>query len=317
MPSISVVIPAYNSQDCIEDAIRSVIVQTYPVKEIIVVDDGSDDATADRIKKHMNDLSGLVRYVYQTNKGPASARNLGIISAIGEYIAFLDSDDQWLPDKIKKQMAVMKIENTIGLVCTGRFRVDENDRTRFADCRGSTLTADSYLDLWEKGSYVVTSSVIVRKECFDVCGLFDETKNAIGAEDGDMWLRIAEKYKILYLNEPLVNYMVSRRGLCRSDTERAYESVAYVITKNQQYLKKNYKNHRAILRKKWFNYYFDYAITLFDMGHIAQAHEKFKNTFSYSSFNCRAILYFIITHSHSSVFRKIRNIKKFFIGRIV
>ena len=127
-PLVSVIIPAYNSADFIDEALKSVFDQTYKDLEIIVVDDGSTDDTRAVLEKY----GDRVNYHYQDNNGPASARNRGIKLARGKYIAFLDADDLWLPTKLEKQVALFKNRENLGFVTTGVCSFDENGDYGFA-----------------------------------------------------------------------------------------------------------------------------------------------------------------------------------------
>lgn len=127
-PTVSVIIPAYNSAKYIGEAIESVFAQTYPVHEINVVDDGSTDDTAKIVQEHVRaqehkSTGAQVKYIYQNNKGPAAARNAGIRAATGDYIAFLDSDDIWLSEKIELQIKKFDENPEYRLVHTDRIRI--------------------------------------------------------------------------------------------------------------------------------------------------------------------------------------------------
>jgi len=212
---VSVIIPTYNCKHYICEAIDSVLAQSYKNTEIIVVDDGSIDATQEVISKY----GEQIKYIYQTNKGVSSARNRGISLAEGEYIAFLDSDDVWLPDKLKLQISAIEKNTEAVLVFTDAEVFNEKGivRNSFrpshiekADCGsfrcrinsfslndGSILAGDFYRDLL-MGNFIALSTVLIRKELFSRNGGFDESFS-IG-EDYELWLRIARKNSLLYLN---------------------------------------------------------------------------------------------------------------------
>jgi len=199
-PLVSVVIPAYNSAAVLGDAIDSVMTQSYSPIEIIVVDDGSSDATAKVVWNYSE-----VRYLRQSNRGPSAARNHGIAEARGEYIAFLDADDVWLPRKLAEQMSVLEYHSGAGLV--------------FADMQFFSAAAAAQVSMFEthgftaeffgqdnrvidapsklvRTNFIPTSTVLAPKSALVKAGGFDEqfTKS----EDWDLWLRIALRWPIVY-----------------------------------------------------------------------------------------------------------------------
>lgn len=281
--TISVVIPAYNSEQFLKKCIDSVLAQTLLPEEIIVVDDGSTDGTAqfmqDMVKKHT-----FIQYLFQENAGPATARNTGIKNAQGEWIAFLDADDTWVSDKLEKQINVVLSDAKIRLVCSGRYRIEE-DGQRIKNCVGDSLSENVYQDLWTIGNFIVTSSVVVHRKCFEVVGMFNEDVKILGSEDYEMWFRIVNKFEMQYLNEPLVNYYVSMSGFNRSNFQRAYDAQRYVLETNIENLRMKTFNSDNILKNRWFEFYYQYALTLMDNKLFQLAYEKLKESLRYKMFS--------------------------------
>ena len=122
---VSAIIPTYNSVNYISEAINSVLNQTYKNCEIIVVDDGSTDNTRKTVENYIRKYPHKIKYFYQENKGPSAARNKGIKEARGNYIAFLDSDDLWLPDKLEKQISLFMKDVSLKLTYCGGYYEDE------------------------------------------------------------------------------------------------------------------------------------------------------------------------------------------------
>lgn len=204
MEKISVVIPAFNAGSLLGEAIESVLAQSYPVSEIIIVDDGSTDNTKEVVSQYVQRTTHDVKYIYQPNKGPAAARNKGIKKAGGDYIAFLDSDDLWLPEKIEKEMALFKGSNYGMVYCDMSHVVDgkiiyksylKERRYKYAG------SGNIYGNLLQE-NFIFTPTVIVKKEVLEKVGYFDETYRI--CEDYKMWLSIARNYSIGYLDEPIV-----------------------------------------------------------------------------------------------------------------
>jgi len=202
---ISVVIPAFNSERCIGRAIESILSQTFSDYEIIVVDDGSTDGTADAVKK----FGDRVRYIYQQNAGPARARNAGLKIASGQWIAFLDADDEWLPDKLRQQVELLDRNRDLRWCSTNRYQADERRKALVGNKAAITkaLKGREYFPNYFSAAMagkcpIVTSAIVVRKDVFDELGDFDP--QYLRGQDLDMWWRIAHYYpKIGYIPEPL------------------------------------------------------------------------------------------------------------------
>jgi len=200
--SVSVVVPCYNAARYLQKAIASIRMQAWPNLEIIVVDDGSTDDIAGVLEGlHGSDL----RVMRQENAGPAVARNLGIIVARGEWVAFLDADDYWLPSKLKTQFEALTRE-PIAAFCysSGILKSPIN---------GENIEAPHGFgeDLFESllwGSQLLMGSVIVRRDCFVKAGLFDPQLRM--GEDWDMWLRLAARWTGCYVQEPNVVCRISK-----------------------------------------------------------------------------------------------------------
>jgi len=204
MEKISVIIPAYNSAKSLCEAVDSVLAQTYPVHEIIVVDDGSTDNTKEIVTRYARRTTRDVQYIYQANKGPAAARNAGLRVAKGDYIAFLDSDDLWLPEKIEKEMALFKGSNYGMVYCDMSHVVDGKPVYKsYLKEKGYRFfgSGDLYNGLLNE-NFIFTPTVIIKTEVLKQIGYFDENYRI--CEDYKMWLSIARNHSIGYLDEPLV-----------------------------------------------------------------------------------------------------------------
>lgn len=310
--TISVVVPAWNSEAFIEKAAQSVLAQELLPDEIIIVDDGSADGTPAVVEKLIagqKDKKPRIKYIRQANQGPAVARNTGVKNAAGDYIAFLDADDRWLPARLKKQMSVLRERPEAGMVCSGRLRVDESTGQKAIDCAGSKLSDDSYRDLWTRGNYVVTSTVLARKKCFDAVGGFDEDPRALGSEDAEMWLRIAEKYPIIYINEALVEYLVRQGGINRSNIRRSYESAAFIIRKHEPEFRRRYQDAAPVIRDKWGRVYQAWGMTLFDNEEFKEAKIKFLASMALEKFSLRTIRFYLLTLLGPSVLMMLKRSK--------
>lgn len=200
-PLISVIIPTYNRKDIILESIHSVLAQEPKNYELIIVDDGSTDGTTD----YLESLHLPVKILRKENSGVASARNMGVKNAQGEYIAFLDSDDLWLPGILKAQLKYLEKHPKIPLVYTNQILDIKGEKvgiTRFG-VMNMTHEQKSKFDLpgFAQSPPIHTSSVMIRKFIFDEIGYFNE--NLKIHEDTDMWNRISEKYHLGYIDKPL------------------------------------------------------------------------------------------------------------------
>jgi glycosyltransferase involved in cell wall biosynthesis len=218
-PSISVVIPTYNCAHLLPNAIRSAYAQTVPPLEVIVVDDGCTDDTADVARTMAASLPSNFTLIQKPNGGEASARNCGVAAASGEYIAFLDQDDVWLPDKLRRQLALFHRTPAPSLTFTAYTRISGDDR-EVVRVAGWVPTPEHALRRLMEGCCVTPSTVIVRRDALAEAGPFDETLWL--GNDWDMWLRLAATgHRFEYLSEPLTDYLWHAGNMSRDQRKIA------------------------------------------------------------------------------------------------
>ncbi|MDP5030986.1 glycosyltransferase family 2 protein [Paraglaciecola sp.] len=194
---VTVVIPGYKSKYIVE-TIDSVLSQTYKNLEIIVVDDGSPN----NLKIVLADLitSEKIRYIYQQNQKMAAARNNAIHHAKGKFVAFIDDDDLWLPEKIEKQLKCFEDDN-VGLVYT--FAEGFNQEKSVSIKNFEIIhRGNIYCDIFMQ-DFIANSSVMVRKSCFDQIGVFNSSPEYFGVDDCDMWTRITHRFAADVIPEKL------------------------------------------------------------------------------------------------------------------
>jgi len=194
--TISVIIPTFNRAGRIGRAVKSVLSQTLQPDEIIVIDDGSSDETSSVIEQYLP----TVKYHRQGNKGVSSARNAGIRMAKGDWIAFLDSDDEWFPEKSSKQMKALS-GNLDMKICHSNEIWYRNGRRVNPKKKHEKVGGYIYRKCLPL-CIISPSSVMIHKGIFDEVGLFDESLPV--CEDYDLWLRICSKWPVLYLKEYLI-----------------------------------------------------------------------------------------------------------------
>lgn len=249
VPTVSVIIPTYNRAHLVGRAIRSVLNQTYQDFEVIVVDDGSTDNT-EEVVKSFND--SRIRYVrHEQNRGGAAARNTGIKMAQGEYIAFQDSDDEWLPEKLEKQMKVF--ENApakVGVVYTGFWSIEGNVKKYSLDREIRHKEGDIHSQILQ-GNFIATPTAVVKKVCFEKAGMFDERLPRL--QDWELWIRVSKYFNFKVIDEPLGTQYSVGEGI-RTDEEG-------LIIARKLVLEKHYEEFESAGKKVL-------AKQLFSIGHL-------------------------------------------------
>lgn len=260
MYTVDAIIPAYNAERYLVECIESVINQTHRCSSIIIVDDASTDQTPIIGRELAQKYNDRVKYVrHLSNKGPNAARNTGIKASSSSFLAFLDSDDVWLTNKIDTQMALFANASALGMVGCGVYHVDEigniigksygavfNDRREIEDALMIRSIAN--------GS---ASGVIIRRECFAKLGTFDE--NLRGAEDRDMWFRISKEYDMKNISEPLVKI--------RHHPYNAHLNISKMKANQKKFIEKHLINECLCKRQRAMSYiYLDAAREYYGMG---------------------------------------------------
>ena len=212
MPKVSIVIPTHNRAAILRRAIVSVLDQTFKDFEVVIADDASVDGTCETVQSIGDRRIKYVRH--SDNRGVSAARNSAIANAAGEYIAFLDDDDEWLPDKLRHQIDhIDTLGRNVGAISCGNYEVETSTNRVLAEIRPS-LKGEIFENLLTQGFFSRTSTVLVRASCFQRVGVFD-TAFRYG-EDFDMWLRIAREYAFDYVAKPLVRVYLQPSGLTQN-----------------------------------------------------------------------------------------------------
>ena len=300
---ISVIIPTYNSGIFIGEAIHSVLCQTCTDYEIIVIDDGSTDNTREIIEKNFPQ----VRYFYIPNQGVSRARNYGIRMARGEFIAFLDADDLWLPEKLEKQLEVFKADQELMLVFTEHRVFDTNGFRKQLFFKKKRLMKGDIVKNIFFYSHVTTSTVVVRRHVFQEVGFFEENLKA--AEDDNLWMRIALKFRIHLIDEVLVNYRWTEKSLSRTAANLFDGDL-----KNIELIEKKHKDLRkhlgqANIRRKKSDIYNFYGYFFFSKGDHAMAKRYLIKSIAFYP-HIGSIIYYIFSFFPPSFIENIRHVKR-------
>jgi glycosyltransferase involved in cell wall biosynthesis len=205
MPEVAVIIPAYNQAAYICSTIETVQKQTFSDWELFIIDDGSTDNTTEAVREFLADKR--IHYTKQQNKERAVARNEGIQQSSAPYIAFLDADDLWHPEKLAKQLGAMAAHRDAGLCYTLADPIDRDGKPLQKSGRSHTCSGNIF-DPLLLSNFITNSSVLVRRATLMDVGLFDSQLPAFGSEDWDLWLRMARRTAVCLVNEELTFYRV-------------------------------------------------------------------------------------------------------------
>jgi glycosyltransferase involved in cell wall biosynthesis len=256
-PSVSVIIPAYRAANTIGRAVDSVLEQTCPPEEIVIVDDGSPDE--DELLTALEPYTHRITLIRKPNGGAASARNLGIERSQGELIAFLDADDFWEPAKLERQLGLFRIHPEVGLIATRFFhqepekpRVDHSqfpDVRRFGSFPENRVVRASGEEVLRIATRVWTSTVIVRREM-----LRDQRfETDLGtAEDRDLWARLIASSPVYMLSEPLATAGLEPGSLSRSSVDLDFTNMIRVVRRQGDLLKSSELRYwEAVFFRLW------------------------------------------------------------------
>lgn len=234
MPEVSIIIPTYNRENSILKALNSALAQTYQNYEVIIVDDGSTDSTKeliyDYLSKNPNDK---VHYIYKENERlPSISRNHGSFQAKGKYLAFLDSDDLWHPQKLELQMKVFK-ENSKTILCYTQGASQLNGEEILASGWFPKKSGSVFLPLCLR-NFIITSSVVIKSNVFKELNGFPTSEKFIIGEDLDLWLRASKRGHCHFLNSNLVFYTINDQNIS-GDVLRRFKCLKEVLQKNLEH----------------------------------------------------------------------------------
>jgi teichuronic acid biosynthesis glycosyltransferase TuaG len=269
---VSIIMPAFNAGRYVAESIRSVLGQACEGWELIVVDDGSTDDTADVVKSFAA-AEGRVKYVAQPNGGQASARNKGLSTARGDLVAFLDADDLWLPEKLKLQVAAIDESGADVVFSDGYIFSDDPsvETDKFAVVPGKTEGPEMFRLLFERNR-IATLSVLARRSVLDAAGLFDEDRRCQNCEDYDLWLRLARRGAVFFgMTEKLMKYR-RHAGASTYRESRLLAPMLAVVLKHAR----SELLEREAARRRIRDLYRSLIAALVDEGNVVGARERMR-----------------------------------------
>ncbi len=302
-PRVSVVIPTYNSAAFVREAIQSVLGQTYSDLEIIVIDDGSTDDT-ERVVRSFGDR---VFYVRQENNGAGAARNQGIKKSQGSYVAFLDSDDLWLPGKLEEQIPLLDRDPELGLVYSDWAVVPEQGEAQPSYLQNLPAASGYVFDRLVQCGFILTSGTVVRRSCLDDVGYFDEALSI--AQDYDLWLRICYRWKVALVNKPLA-IKRNRDGNLSSNLPKTAAERIVLFEKALKTFPDMSRSRRRLVRHQLAMNYWDVAYDDFDRMLFKDARKNFLLSLTYDWRNGRALGYLAASYLPALVVKAAKAVKR-------
>lgn len=251
-PKVTILMPVYNGEKYLVEAIESILNQTYKDFEFLIINDGSTDNTESIIRKYVG-MDSRVKYLFQKNGGQGKARNFGISISRGVFIAFIDSDDVWMVDKLEQQLKLF-CDQSVGLVYCDAENIYQDQsrhqrRSELFKCFSGNVTRKII-----QNNFITNSSVIVRKNILNASGLFNESSIFRTVEDYDLWLRISILCNIAYLDKILLKYRYElkvKNSLDRAMCYKRISAVYFGILGKKRFLK-----FSGLIFFKAFVYYF-------------------------------------------------------------
>lgn len=308
-PRCTVVIPAYNAAGTLQETLASVFAQTYRDYEIIVVDDGSTDTTPQLLE----DYGEALQVVHKPNEGrPAAARNRGVAAARGEYIAFLDADDLWRPEKLARQIDLMEANPRLGLCFTAAAIIDEGGhQVRINRCM-PTARGKIY-DLLSTRNVMVGSSVMIRRRAIEAVGGFDEGLTSI--ENWDLWIRIAHDWEVDHVDEPLTAYR-QHAGNRSVNVELRRRNIFRILERHHDPADRSTAGRRR-RRDAYFNAYFTVlGIGYFSRLEMGDARRAFWRAFRLKP-RADVARHLLLSLLGKPAFLAVRNLRRRLTGRVI
>ncbi len=242
MPKVSVIIPTYNRADLLPRAISSVLNQTFKNFELLIIDDGSTDDTK-KVVDQFIEKDARIAYIWQKNSGgPANPRNVGVEKAAGEFIAFLDSDDEWLAEKLEKQLLVFEKTNfaNVGFVGCNATIIETVGKDKIKKTEYKIKYSGKVFNTILAGNFIWScTNILIKKEALIQTGAFDTKLKYL--DDWDMWIRVSKNYEFDFVDYPLFNYYIHRTNITKNFNQLQLLLEAEIILNKHAEFKHNAK----------------------------------------------------------------------------
>ncbi len=305
-PAISVVIPAYNAERTVAETLDSVLAQSMQDFEIIVVNDGSRDATGAILDFYAERHPGKVRVIHQENTGQARARNNGIAAARGRYIAFNDADDIWAPEKLERQLRFLEDNPEYGLCYTEGMTIDEKGREKEPFGATREFTGRCFEILITRNN-IIGSSVMVRRAVLDDVGVFNPELRA--CENWELWTRIARKYPIACIDEKLSFYR-QHGGNMSKDIDRMRENRIAAIQHNRRQYDGVVPNIESLTRNALYLAYRGFGGVYLGQLELAKARRDIGRAILLKPWVLRNYLWYLQCLMGPGLLRALRSLKR-------
>ncbi len=306
-PLVSVIVPSYNSAAYLPEAIDSALNQTAAPLEVIVIDDGSTDETAQVLERYR----GRIQAIFQQNKGPAAARNCGIAASRGDLIAFLDADDVWLPEKLEKQLAYLALHPAACMVHSQMYywNPETGEKSLERHRRRHEFAGSCYHRLFFRPA-VIPSTMVVRRECLAKVGTFDERIRRATAEDYDLCLRLARDYEFGFVDDPLILYRQHPGSSTKKQVLANYEDNLFVVRKLlEDDPRLRQELGRSVVNDRFFGLLFDIGYCHYEAGRPWAARPYFLQALRHRPASAHVWLLMLGSLLPARLVRKLRGLK--------
>jgi glycosyltransferase involved in cell wall biosynthesis len=299
-PFVTVIVPSLNQGQYIGEALDSIFAQTYKDYEVIVVDGGSTDGTAAAVGRY----GDKVLFFRQSGKGVSRAKNQALERARGRFIAFLDADDAWYPDKLARQVALLEDHPEYGFCSSDVDFFDETGITiRSAIGAEKKPRSGMVFDDLFANNFISSATIILRRECFEKVGRFDE--EIFYAEDTEMWIRVAKEFSLGYISESLSRYRVRPEARSQSFA-RHYASLALSYGKLKGLYPDYFAARPALLRSAYFNLYRRWAYRHFAVGEYAEARKIYLRALRYAPLDRSAWVHLVASYLPRGIIERLK-----------
>ena len=300
MPKVSIVITSYNAERLIGETLDSILAQTYRDFEIVVVDGGSTDNTVEVVSCY----PPPVRLIAGERLSKSAGRNVGIRAAQGEYIAFVDADDLWLPDKLQAQMDLFEEQPHLKWVYSDCYMFDGQTGANLCTWSNrSRLYAGNILELLFQNNFIASSTPVFQREVFEEVGDFDETLQRHQPEDADMWLRVAAEFPVGLIARPLARFRRHPNSLTmREDPQMALQGVISVL---ELAVLREPARLRPLRGQVFAKYYIALGKGYAGMGQTSAAREMLTKAMHYYPASPAAYMFWLTTWLGGKLLRRV------------